>query len=283
MQNLITFKRSSNNLRINFPRKDGFQFFNEAKFLQDEVQQYFKHGIQCNEGDTVFDVGANIGLFAMHIHQMCKQNVNIYAFEPIPEIFKSLSLNVSQLETEKIKIFPFGLSNISKVVDFAYHPNAPALSSTYPLDSQEYRVTIKNNLIENLEYAPRHIRRLLGLVPQRLRPFFIDRDLNQIFRFETVRCQLKKLSDVIREHNIQKINLLKIDVERSETDVLLGIDEEDWPKIDQVVVEVHDIHNQIENVKALLTDKGFRKIFVQQDPFLKAIKSFNLYALRFMP
>jgi FkbM family methyltransferase len=279
MNSLIASKKLASGLKIHSPKKDGFQFFDETKFIYEEVQQYFKHGICCNEGDTVFDVGANIGLFSIYVYQTYK-HVNIYSFEPISSIFRSLSLNVSQLDTEKIKLFPFGLSNESKIVDFTYHPNAPALSTMYPFDSEEYRVAIRNNVIENLEHAPRHIQRLLTIVPSWLRPFFIDRDLNQIFQVERVSCQLKKISDIIQEYEIEKINLLKIDVEKSEADVLSGIDDQDWCKIDQIVVEVHDNGNQLEKIKTLLTNKKFRKIVVQQDPFLKAINTFNVYALR---
>jgi FkbM family methyltransferase len=279
MNSLIKSKKLTSDLKIHSPKKDGFQFFNETKFLYEEVQQYFKHGIRCCEGDTVFDVGANIGLFSIYVYQTYK-HVNIYSFEPIPNIFRSLSLNIAQLETEKIKLFPFGLSNESKVVDFAYHPNAPALSTMYPFDSKEYRAAIRNNVIENLEHAPRHIQRLLAIVPPWLRPFFIDRDLNQIFQIDNVSCQLKKISDIIKEYEIEKINLLKIDVEKSEADVLLGIDDRDWCKIDQIVVEVHDNNNQLKAIKALLADKEFKKIVIQQDPFLKAINTFNVYAMR---
>ncbi|WP_404790313.1 FkbM family methyltransferase [Altericista sp. CCNU0014] len=280
MGNSVLSKKSLNELKIHFPQKGGFQFFDETEFLYEEVQQYFKNGICVREGDTVFDVGANIGLFSIYLYQMCDRDVDIYAFEPIPNIFDALSLNISQLETQKIKIFPFGLSNASKIVNFAYHPNAPALSTMYPFDSKEYRTDIRNNVIENLEHAPRHIRRLLSLVPPWLRPFFIDRDLNQIFQVESVSCQLKKMSDIIREYDIQKINLLKVDVEKSEADVLLGIDDRDWPKIDRVVVEVHDENDRLKKIQALLTDRGFRRIFVRQDPFLKAAETFNLYAIR---
>jgi len=37
-----------------------------------------------------------------------------------------------------------------------------------------------------------------------------------------------------------KIDLLKIDVERSEWDVIQGIGDGDWRRIDQVLAEVHD-------------------------------------------
>jgi FkbM family methyltransferase len=279
MNGLIESKKLANGLKIHSPKKDGFQFFDETKFIYEEVRQYFSHGISCHEGDTVFDVGANIGLFSIYVHQIYN-HANIYSFEPIPNIFRSLSRNIAQLETKKIKLFPFGLSNESKTVDFTYHPNAPALSTMYPFDSKEYRAAIRNNIIENLEYAPRHIKRLLSMIPRWLRPFFIDRDINQIFQVERVSCQLKKISDIIKEYAIEKIHLLKIDVEKSEVDVLLGIDDRDWHKIDQIVVEVHNDDDQLDKIKTLLADKGFKKVVVQQDPFLKAINTFNVYALR---
>lgn len=279
MNGLIESKKLANGLKIHSPQKDGFHFFDETKFIDEEVRQYFNHGIICHEGDTVFDVGANIGLFSIYVYQTYN-HVNIYSFEPIPNIFRSLSRNIAQLKTQKIKLFPFGLSNESKTVDFAYHPNAPALSTMYPFDSEEYRVAIRNNVIENLEYAPRHIKRLLLMIPRWLRPFFVDRDLNQIFQVECVSCQLKKISDIIKEYAVEKIHLLKIDVEKSEVDVLLGIDDQDWHKIDQIVVEVHNDNDQLDKIKTLLAAKEFKKVVVQQDPFLKAINTFNVYALR---
>ena len=35
----------------------------EAEVLYKQVREYVKHNITLNEGDTIFDVGANIGLF----------------------------------------------------------------------------------------------------------------------------------------------------------------------------------------------------------------------------
>ena len=57
---------------------------------------------------------------------------------------------------------------------------------------------------------------------------------------KTFTCQFKTISDVIRENHLERIDLLKIDVEKSEEDVLAGIHEDDWTKIKQLVVEVHD-------------------------------------------
>lgn len=194
MESTISLKRLPDGFKVFFPKKDIFQFYDETTFFYDEVQDYFKHGIACAEGDTLFDVGANIGLFVMHAHKKCNRNLNIYAFEPIPQIFAALSLNIQTLKAENIKLFPFGLSNKSKVETFSYHPNAPGLSSMYPNDSEEHREALRNNLLENLESAPRHIRRLIGFVPSFLRAFFIDRDIDRIFQTEKVNCQLKTIS-----------------------------------------------------------------------------------------
>ena len=53
-------------------------------------------------------------------------------------------------------------------------------------------------------------------------------------------CRLRRLSDVMKEQGVERIDLLKIDVERAEEEVLGGIEDEDWEKIDQIVMEAHD-------------------------------------------
>ena len=52
-------------------------------------------------------------------------------------------------------------------------------------------------------------------------------------------CELRTLSDVIDEHGVERIDLLKIDAEKSELDILLGLRDEHWPRVRQMVLEVH--------------------------------------------
>jgi FkbM family methyltransferase len=280
MNSSITSNKLPNGFNIVSPKKDRFQFYDETKFLYDEVKDYFKHGISCNEGDTIFDIGANIGLFAMHAYNKYNKNIKIYCFEPIPETFKALSLNIQYLNTRNIKAFPLGISSESRIETFSYHPNSPGLSSMYPNNSKEYRELMRNNILENLKDAPQHIRWLISMLPQSLRIYFVDRDINKMFAAQKVECQLEKLSTIIKEHSIQEISLLKIDVERSELDVLMGVDPQGWSKIKQIVMEVHDINNQLNTIKRLLKDNGFSKIIVDQAPFFKDSENFNLYALK---
>jgi len=65
------------------------------------------------------------------------------------------------------------------------------------------------------------------------------------------------ISEEIRKHNISRISLLKIDVERAELDVLNGIDEEDWSKIDHIAVEIENQTEFLEKVEKLLLLHGY--------------------------
>ena len=56
----------------------------------------------------------------------------------------------------------------------------------------------------------------------------------------TFECPLVSVSDIIRDHGLRRVNLLKVDAEKCELEILRGIENDVWPLIDQVVVEVHD-------------------------------------------
>ena len=75
---------------------------------------------------------------------------------------------------------------------------------------------------------------------------------------------MRRLSSVLRDCRTdgvlggnQQIALLKVDVEGAELQVLLGIDEADWARLEQVVVEVHDRDGKLEAVAELLRFRGF--------------------------
>ncbi len=66
-----------------------------------------------------------------------------------------------------------------------------------------------------------------------------------------------------------RIDFLKVDVEGAEWDVLLGIDDSLWAKIDQIIVEVHNLENdtRLETVKTLLRAKGFANVTQDEEEF----------------
>ena len=56
---------------------------------------------------------------------------------------------------------------------------------------------------------------------------------------------------------VDRIDLLKIDVEGCELRVLRGVDDADWPRVAAVSAEVHDVDKRVAHVVALLESKGF--------------------------
>lgn len=248
----------------------------EVPILYEEVQQYLKHGIKLEQGNTVFDVGANIGLFSLWLHQHFKGDLKIYAFEPIPEIFKVLESNMQRFGPAHLKAICCGLSSESKTLTFNYYPAATSMSTAYPDNSKEEQEKILGAALYNLNHTPLFFRCL----PPFLHTKILSLAMHKVFQAKQVACQLKTLSEVISEYDIGQIDLLKIDAERSELDVFMGIKDEDWFRIKQVVVEVHDLSNRVQKVVFLLQKRGFKIARVEQQPAFKDSDLFHVYALR---
>jgi hypothetical protein len=153
------------------------------------------------------------------------------------------------------------------------------LSNAYPGESIGLALA-KDIFVNNPEHGffPGSLLRFLP--SHRLRGWLFDRFSSSVFKTERVTCQLRRLSDVIREEKIQAIDLLKVDVEKCELDVLLGIDAADWSKIRQVVVEVHNHENRLETVKELLRSHGFKSIVAEQEALFEGSPNFNVFARR---
>lgn len=264
---------------------DGKEIFclnkNEATWVYREVQGYLKHGIKLKPGDTVFDVGANIGMFTLYLNGLFNRNINVYAFEPIPVIFETLQQNFQHHNPDRLKAFCCGLAQESKWVEFEFYPDATTISSMAGAGtgSSNMQHLAKEVLLRHPEHAP-FPGNLLRWVPSFMRSRLIDRAFRSQTAMQRVNCQLRTLSEIVREQNISRIDLLKIDVEKSEMDVLLGIESEDWQKIQQVVLEVHDVDHRLDQVTTLLKQQGLKITAVEQEPLFKGSEVFNIYAMR---
>ena len=94
-------------------------------------------------------------------------------------------------------------------------------------------------------------------------------------------CAMTTVSNIVQDHNLSKIDLLKIDVERAELDVLSGISKTDWRLISQVVLEVHDVQGRLERILQLLKDTAdFTSVTVTQDETLMGSTLYNIYCSR---
>ena len=209
-------------------------------------------------------MGANVGLFSLFMAQRA-DNVKLFAFEPLPAICEALRANAA-LHGLDAELFECGLGKSEGVIDFQYFPNATVLSGY--AGSDDVQDTVKA-FLRAQEDTSLSNSELDAILPERL-------------RHETIRCSVRTLSSVIREHNVSCIDLLKIDVEKAELDVLEGIEPQDWPKIRQMIVEVHDLESRLQRVTDLLREHGFH-VTVEQSAELRETTLFNLYATRGAP
>ncbi|MDB9527417.1 amino acid adenylation domain-containing protein [Oscillatoria sp. CS-180] len=249
----------------------------ETDFVYREIfeeRQYLRHGITLNEGDVVFDVGANIGLFSLFVESVC-ENAEIYAFEPSPPIFELLQLNAT-LQGLNIRLFDYGLSDHSGQERFTYYPNN-SVASGYFADLTEDRETLQAFLMNKQQEG--HTESSSIATHQDLSDKAVDEFTTELLTSQQFTCQLKTISEVISEHKIEQIDVLKIDVEKSEFNILLGIKDEDWPKIKQLVIEVHDIGNQLNLTMKLLDKQGY-DLAVEQEKLLENTDLYTVYAKR---
>ncbi|MBO3459440.1 FkbM family methyltransferase [Aetokthonos hydrillicola Thurmond2011] len=259
---------------LTYKLKNGMEIFHQNKaetehFYEDiyEHKVYAKNGIQFNPRDHIFDVGANIGLFTLFADQE-SDNLTIYSFEPSPPTFEILQANTSKCRGN-IKLFNCGLSNESKTITLTFYPNSSGMSSFYPNEEEEKQV-LKSIILNQKKAGMLEMEEVLQ---------YTNELLEERFKSETFYCPVKTLSEVIAENSVNRIDMLKIDVQKSEFDVLLGINEHDWLKIRQIVIEVHDESNRLAQVDSLLKAKGYN-VITEQDSLYKATNIYNLYAIR---
>jgi amino acid adenylation domain-containing protein/FkbM family methyltransferase len=234
----------------------------ETGFLYEEVfvdRGYLKHGIELHPGSVVFDVGANIGMFSLYAGASCP-GVKVYAFEPIPDIYAVLRLN-AELYGWEIEPRPVALGREPDTVAFTYYPHVSILSGRYADQEQERDVILAFE--ENRGFRGPELEELVGA------------------RLEsrTVRCEVMTVSQVMAAEGVAEVDLLKIDVEKSEHDVLAGIADADWAKIRQVVVEVHEIDSRVSRVCDLLHRHGF-DVALEQEVMLRGSAVSMVYGRR---
>jgi FkbH-like protein/FkbM family methyltransferase len=244
----------------------------ETEYLYDEIfrdRAYLKHGITLGDGDCVIDIGANIGMFTMFVLSQCK-NPRIFSFEPSPYAHAALRANV-ELYGEHVKTYCCGVSQTEGEARFTFYRRSSVFSGFFAEAEQDrsaIRAVVKNVLEKS------------GATNAATTEAFADELMRERLESETLMCPLRSVSSVIRENGLERIDLLKIDAEKSELPVLRGIAAADWDKIRQVVVEVHDtVGNQIREVVHMLEAKGF-ELAVEEEELLHGSGLYNVFAVR---
>ncbi len=243
----------------------------ETDYLYREIfedQCYLRHGIQLQDGATVVDIGANIGLFSLFVLSRCA-NPTIYAVEPAPVLYDILKANCDAYGANAHAL-NLGVSDCAKTGLLTFYENSSVFSGFHSDETEDREAihAIVRNVLNREPVAG-------GSLEEYIEELTADR-----LRRRTCECRLASLSDIIREHGIDKIDLLKIDAEKSESDIIAGIDADDWRKIDQIVIEIHDrTRETVRRIETLLSEKGYR-CAVEQETLLENAGLFNLYATR---
>lgn len=256
-----------NGLTVHHLNKASLALAYEDVFSRD---QYLQHGMQVRDGDCVFDVGANVGLFLLRINRALAHG-RVFCFEPIGQIFRVLQNNASRHNHLDVQLINCGLAHRPGTASFTFFPQSPTDSSMYAAaDSEPVRDGQRDYILNVLHgITPIRLGRLsrLGislLVPSAKRQ--LARMIRwMVFRRRSVICRLSTLSDVIREHAIERIDLLKIDAEFAEFDILGGLTALDWGRVRQVVVEVHGGAAAAFRMRDLLIGGGF-DVELEGDP-----------------
>lgn len=245
---------------------NGLVIYHHNQYETDYVYQeifvdhiYLQHGISINNNAIIFDIGANIGLFSLYI-KMHYPSANIFAFEPSIDIYQLLQLNT--ISYDDIHHYNLGILDKVDIKDFYYYPKFSVLSGFEVNPNRATDIIFTSSKSGNKENDDQ----LNALIKQRLSSIV------------ATPCQTTTISTMIQQQQISVIDLLKIDTEGSELAILNGVIKNDWPKIRQIVIEVHN-NDDLAKIIDLLTMNSYH-ISIDPDKRLQQADIFNLYAIR---
>jgi FkbM family methyltransferase len=235
----------------------------EADFIFREVfrdNEYLRNGVRLPDRPTVVDVGANVGGAAVLFGKACP-GARIFAIEPVPHLCRVIELN-ARLHDIDVVVIPCAVGDTRRQTVVTYYPKNTAMSGL--LASQADREVLKAYLGRDEEAAS-----AAGL----------DAMVAELLVGEPIECSVQTLGQVLAGYPIDHIDLLKIDVEKAEWQVLRGIDDNLWPRIDQLVMEVHNIDGRVASCVSLLESKGF-SVLVDRNQDLLNTDMYGVYARR---
>ena len=271
----------------------------EAAVLYREIVEertYERHGIRIQADDVVFDVGANIGLFAIHVSRSVP-GVRVHAFEPLPPVFDMLTRNLAAHAPAAIAR-NVGLADREGKAVFELDPSMTIASTMYPTalrdaadlsasksawalagiaDLHRVQPNAVTKWIEARSDRPAGRAAALAVAA----PLNMLGGIRRRLSLQRHTCRLQTLSNAVRDTGVDRIDLLKIDVEGAEEAVLAGIHEATWPRIRQLVIEVHDVDGRLSRLQRLLGARGFETTTAREDWALHALMGiYTLYAAR---
>jgi FkbM family methyltransferase len=179
----------------------------------------------ARKSDVILDVGAHIGFFSV-LAATVNRHSNVYAFEPLPRVYERLKRNVALNQLRNIQTFCAAVGERNGEQEF-YFPNedAPVSSS---LRSDMLLATLGEEVVQH------------------------------------VRVPVTTLDSVVESHKLEKVDLIKLDTERTEHDVLAGGTQILKRFQPHIICEVWPDANNIQQLENLLRPHGY--LFYQLMP-----------------
>ncbi len=239
----------------------------ETKFLYNEIfvqKTYTKHGVQIKPGDTIIDAGANIGMFAMYM-LMNFHPARIFCFEPATHCLDALRVNLAEW-ADRVVVTGSALADLEGEADFTYYPGYSIMSGLFANEARDLDVLKAGARTQMARVSKNPIE-------ERMIDMLVGNKLENALSFK---CPVTTISKMIKQHAIESIGLLKIDVERAENAIIKGIDDEHWERIQQIVVEVHDQGaREHETMRKLFVSKGYETVLDVEE----GLENSSIYSL----
>lgn len=113
--------------------------FNFGQYEKEDSEMLYN---LINDGDTVFDIGANIGWYSYHLAKKFPE-AKIYAFEPIPETFSQFKRNAELNQSKNVFLNNLAFSDKKGKLTFFYSPVISGASSSVNITEDDSMVTLE--------------------------------------------------------------------------------------------------------------------------------------------
>ena len=185
---------------------------------------------KIKEGDVVVDVGAYIGYFSLLASERVGDKGCVYAFEPVPRNFERLMRNLRINKVRNIKAYNFGLSDKEEILHIYVPKSNPGEATLHQKSYSEITKGVKTEKIR---------------VEVRLIPF----------------------DHFYEDYNLDRIDVVKIDVEGAELKVLKGMENTLSQNNCKLFMEINVpllnlFGTSMEDLFEFLVDLGFKTCFL---------------------
>eukprot|EP00035_Acanthoeca_spectabilis_P031225 m.13120 g.13120 ORF g.13120 m.13120 type:complete len:752 (-) comp4619_c0_seq1:78-2333(-) len=201
----------------------------EAAWVHNEIftdRCYTPPGIRVWPGMTCVDVGGGVGLFALFALKVLRASA-ITTIEPAPVSF---GLCVGNLAGHLGEAPPAVADGVATLRNGSIRVHNVAADAAARKGSMLFFPWLPSNacLTEHAEAKRAHLRADGALNPE-IAEYLLDGE-------EEVGVECLALSELLPA---KSVSLLKVDVEGHEAAVLAGVADADWPRIQQVAMEIH--------------------------------------------